>query len=113
MIVISISDCPAKIRGYLTRYVFEISTGVYVGMLSAKVRDLLWQRICENLRHGRAVMVFNTNNEQGFDFKVWNTTWKPVDFDGFKMMLHPAAEDIPQMPSPKSNLPANFVISLH
>lgn len=110
MIVISISDCPAKIRGYLTRYVFEISTGVYVGMLSAKVRDLLWQRICENLRHGRAVMVFNMNNEQGFDFKVWNTTWKPVDFDGFKMMLHPAAEDIPQMPPPKSNLPEHFVI---
>jgi len=34
-------------------------------------------------------MVFNTNNEQGIDFRVHNTTWEPIDFDGIKLMLRP------------------------
>lgn len=89
MIVISLTDCPMKLRGYLTKYLCEISTGVYVGKVSAKVRDGLWQRVCDNCTHGRAVMVINSDNEQGYDFRVWNTTWVPVDLDGFKVMLRP------------------------
>ena len=57
MIVISLTDCPMKLRGYLTKYLCEISTGVYVGKTSAKVRDALWDRVCDTCAHGRAVMV--------------------------------------------------------
>ena len=90
MIVICLSDCPPKVRGDLTRWLFEISTNVYVGNVSARVRDKIWKRICDNIGTGRATLVFTTNNEQGFDFAVSGTIWEPVDYDGLKLMRIPS-----------------------
>jgi CRISPR-associated protein Cas2 len=67
----------------------EISVGVFAGNLSARVRDRLWERIQKSAKTGRATMVFNTNNEQGLDFRVYNSNWQPIDFDGLKLMMHP------------------------
>ncbi|MBS5343521.1 MAG: type I-E CRISPR-associated endoribonuclease Cas2 [Clostridium sp.] len=89
MIVITLSDCPPKVRGDLSKWLIEINTGVYVGQVSARVREELWKRICENLHTGRATMVFHTMGEQHMDFRVHNTTWEPVDFDGLKLMRRP------------------------
>lgn len=89
MLVISLTDCPQKLRGDLSKWLFEINTGVYVGTVSARVREELWQRICENLRTGRATMVYSAAGEQKLDFRVHNTTWEPVDFDGIKLMRRP------------------------
>ena len=89
MIVVSMNNCPPKLRGDLSKWLLEINTGVYVGQVSAKVRDALWKRICENISDGQATMVFTTNNEQHMDFYVHNTKWQPVDFDGIKLMKHP------------------------
>ena len=85
----TLTDCPPKLRGDLSKWLCEINTGVYVGNLSGRVRDELWERVCSNLHTGRATMVFQTNNEQGMDFRVHNTTWEPVDFDGIKLMRRP------------------------
>lgn len=92
MIVITLTDCPPKLRGDLSKWLCEINTGVFVGNLSSRVRDALWGRVCENLRTGRATMVFHTNNEQQMDFRVHNTTWQPVDLDGIKLMRRPKAQ---------------------
>lgn len=89
MIVITLSDCPPKVRGDLSKWLIEINTGVYVGQVSARVREELWKRICENLHSGRATMVFHTMGEQHMDFRVHNTTWEPVDFEGLKLMRRP------------------------
>ena len=89
MIVVTLTDCPPKLRGDLSKWLCEINTGVYVGSVSSRVRDALWERICENLKNGRATMVFSTNTEQGMDFRVHNTTWQPVDLDGIKLMRRP------------------------
>lgn len=103
MIVVSLTNCPLRLRGDLTRWLTELNTGVYVGNVSARVRDELWTRICENVRDGRATMVFSTNNEQGMDFRVHNTTWIPTDYDGIQLMLRPneasAQEEAPVPPS--------------
>lgn len=91
MVVVTLTDCPPRLRGDLSKWLLEINTGVYVGKVSARVREELWERICENILHGRATMVYNTNNEQGIAFHVHNTTWKPIDFEGITLMLRPAA----------------------
>jgi len=94
MIIINLSDCPPKIRGDLSKWLFEINTGIYVGNLSARVRDALWDRIKENIGSGRATMVYTTNTEQGFDFEVYGSTWEPVDYDGLKIMRMPSLKRI-------------------
>ena len=86
MIVVTVTSCPPKLRGDLTKWFFEIDTGVFVGNLSARVRDAVWNRICENIGSGRATMVFNTNNEQKLDFRINNSDWEPTDYDGLKLV---------------------------
>ena len=90
MIVIALTDCPPALRGDLTKWLQEINTGVYVGQVSARVRDEIWKRVKESAKSGRATMVFSTNNEQRMDFRVHNTAWEPIDFDGLKLMLRPS-----------------------
>ena len=89
MILITLSKCPDALRGDLTKWLFEINTNVFAGRVSARVRDQLWDRIRQHCKDGRATMVFSTNNEQHFDFRVHNTEWMPVDFDGLHLMLRP------------------------
>ena len=91
MIEITLSSCPQSLRGDLTKWLFEIDTNVFVGKLSARTRDQLWGRIIKSCSDGRANMVFGVDNEQRFDFRVHNTTSRPVDFDGIKLMMKPHA----------------------
>lgn len=97
MIVIILNNCPPALRGDLTKWLQEVNTGVYVGQVSARVRDELWARVQGNVKSGRATMVFNTNNEQGMDFRVHNTSWEPIDFDGLKLMLRPSPARIQKL----------------
>lgn len=90
MIVVSMTNCPLRLRGDLTKWLLEINTGVYVGNVNARVRDELWQRICEHIHDGHATMVFTAHNEQGMNFRVHNSTWIPTDFDGIQLMLRPS-----------------------
>jgi CRISPR-associated protein Cas2 len=82
--------CPVSLRGDLTKWLLEISPGVFVGQISARVRDGLWDRICRNAGSGKAIMVFNARNEQHLDFRVHKGEWEPIDFDGIKLMLRPS-----------------------
>lgn len=89
MLVITLTDCPQSLRGDLTKWLFEINVGVYVGRVSARVREELWKRIKDNVKVGRVTMVYRTNNEQGMAFRVHNSDWQPIDFDGLKLMMRP------------------------
>ena len=53
MTVITLKKVPASLRGDLTKWMQEIATGVYVGNFSTRVRQYLWERIC-NSEIGRA-----------------------------------------------------------
>lgn len=91
MIVVVLSNCPPALRGDLTRWLLEISSGVYVGKVNARVRERLWERITSSVQSGRALMVYSTNTEQGLDFKVHRHQWETVDFDGVTLMRRPTA----------------------
>jgi CRISPR-associated protein Cas2 len=65
----------------------EISPGVFVGHISARVRQLIWQRITEFDFPGRAVMVYSARVEQRLAFQVHGHDWLPVDFEGITLLL--------------------------
>jgi len=93
MTVIVVAACPVGLRGHLTRWLFEISTGVFVGKVSSRVRDLLWIRVIDMVKSGRAIMVYAANNEQGLSFKVHRHQWTPVEIEGLTLMLRPNSDD--------------------
>lgn len=98
------TDCPPRLRGDLSKWLQEVNTGVYVGNVSGRVRDAIWDRVCENLKNGRATMVFSSNNEQRMDFRVHNTSWVPVDCEGIRLIRRP----LPFSPETKTSLKPGF-----
>lgn len=89
MIVLVLTACPAGLRGHLTRWLLEISPGVFVGHVPARVRDALWDRTVEMCRDGRAILVYTIRGEQHFGFRVHRHDWDVVDFDGLKLIQRP------------------------
>lgn len=90
------TDCPPGLRGDLSKWLCEINSGVYIGQVSKRVREALWERICQNVKNGRATMVFSTSGEQKMAFRVHNSVWTPVDFDGIVLMKRPLPQAIGQ-----------------
>lgn len=92
MVLMMLERVTPSIRGELTRWLVQPRTGVFVGKVSALVRDKLWDRVVRSLasikprKSGRtpgAIMVFTTNNEQGFALRVTGETDREiVDFEG-------------------------------
>lgn len=99
MTVIVVAACPVGLRGHLTRWLLEISPGVFVGKVTARVRTLMWRRVVDMVKNGRAIMVYGADNEQGLAFEVHSHDWIPVDFEGIHLMLRPATTS-PGKPSP-------------
>lgn len=90
MVVVVLTACPVGLRGHLTRWLLEISPGVYCGRVSARVRDRLWGQIVEMCKDGRALMVFSCQGDQGLSFRVHQHDWDPVDVDGVTLIRRPA-----------------------
>lgn len=89
MIVVTVSKCPPSLRGDLSKWLFEISTGVYVGNVSTRVREKLWERINLTVKTGRAIMVYSSHNEQKLSFLTIGSEYdRPVDYDGLVLMKH-------------------------
>ena len=91
MTVLVLAACPVGLRGHLTRWLLEISPGVFVGKINARVRDLMWDRVIDMAGTGRAIMVYTAQNEQGLAFRVHEHHWTPVEVDGIHLMLRPAS----------------------
>lgn len=89
MIVIVLSSCPPSLRGDLTKWFFEIDTNVFVGRVTARVRDMLWDRIIRSCKEGRATMVYSAYNEQRFECRTHNTEREILDLDGISVMIKP------------------------
>lgn len=89
MTAIVLAACPTGLRGHLTRWLQEISPGLFVGKINSKIRSVLWTRVTKMVKTGRAIMVHNTDNEQGLAFKVHAHEWIPINFEGINLMLRP------------------------
>ncbi|MGZ5051644.1 MAG: type I-E CRISPR-associated endoribonuclease Cas2e [Methylobacter sp.] len=94
MLVIVVENVPHRLRGRLAVWLIEIRAGVYVGDLSAKVREMLWAQIEQGIEGGNAIMAWSTNTESGFDFLTLGENRRlPVEFDGLKLVSFYPVED--------------------
>ena len=87
--VITLKNSPPPPRGDLTKWMQELSTGVYVGNFNTKIRQELWARVIESLGNGEATMTYTYRNEIGYKFETHNSSKIPIDFDGIDLVLSP------------------------
>lgn len=91
MTVIVLERVPASLRGELTRWMLELHAGFFVGRLSAIVRDLLWEQVCDQMREGAGFLAYQTNNEQGFALRSCGaTSRKLVQIEGLFLVRIPS-----------------------
>ncbi|MBB1247126.1 type I-E CRISPR-associated endoribonuclease Cas2, partial [Streptomyces durbertensis] len=86
MIVIILTNCPAGLRGFLTRWLLEISPGVFLGAATTRVREVLWAEVKTYSGNGRALLAYQTNTEQGFAFETNEHAWHPKDHEGLTLI---------------------------
>ena len=107
MVVMTLENVPISLKGELSRWMIEVSTGVYVGKLSALVRNLLWEKCSQNKKTGRCAQVYRTNNEQGFSIRIAGDSKRSViNFDGLELIAIKNAhwEDMFVVPANNDNL---------
>jgi CRISPR-associated protein Cas2 len=83
MTVLVIPKPRASVRGLLSRWLLELSRGVFVGRPSALVRERLWSLTVELLKNkGGCVMLWNSDREQGYSVRMHGTCTNVVDLEG-------------------------------
>ncbi len=90
MTVMILERVTASTRGDLSRWMIEVKAGVFVGRLSALVRDNLWTRCLKLTENDDATLmqIWSTNNEQGFDLRVHNPKGRfPYENEGIWLVM--------------------------
>ena len=91
MVVIILESVPASVRGELTRWMLELRAGIFVGNVSAMVRDKLWEMVRAKLgTKGGGLLLHPSATEQGYAIRSWGRTSKAIqDFDGLFLVRTP------------------------
>lgn len=87
MLVIVTENVPPRLRGRLGLWLVEVRAGVYVGKVSRRVREMIWNNLEQGIENGNVVMVWSSNTESGFDFLTLGENRRmPVEMDGIKLV---------------------------
>ena len=95
MIVVVTEAVPPRLRGRLAVWLLEARAGVYVGDVSRRVREMIWEQVTGLIGDGNAVMAWHTTDENGFDFATCGRNRRqPIDVDGLRLVeFQPEATD--------------------
>ena len=81
---------PPSLRGELSRWLIEPQSGVFVGHLSARVRDKLWEKACRGRQAGSVFQAWSTNNEQRFQMRMFGRPSRYiVEMEGLQLIQIP------------------------
>lgn len=87
MLVVVTEDVPYRLRGRLAVWLLQIRSNVYVGDVSRRVREMIWQQCTKFVDNGNIIMAWSTNKESGFDFQTLGTNRRvPIDKDGLRLV---------------------------
>ncbi len=87
MVVLFVEHVPPALRGQLSRWLIEPRAGVFVGSVSAMVREKLWEMLCKKAPQSGATLIYNAKTEQGFAVRTFgDTTRKVVDLEGIALI---------------------------
>tara|TARA_R110001583_G_C5514613_1_gene397045 strand:- start:95 stop:385 length:291 start_codon:yes stop_codon:yes gene_type:complete len=87
MLTVVTENVPPRLRGRLAIWLLEVRAGVYIGDVSKRVREMIWEQISVLAEEGNVVMAWATNTESGFDFQTYGDNRRiPVEYDGLRLV---------------------------
>jgi CRISPR-associated protein Cas2 len=83
MVVMILEAVPVGLRGELTRWLTQLAPTVFVGRISAQVREALWRRSIERVDTGQVIQAWSMQGEPGYSLRIHATgKMQLVDLDG-------------------------------
>ena len=87
MTVVVTEAVPPRLRGRLAVWLLEVRAGVYIGNVSRRIREMIWEQVTVLAEDGNAVIAWATDTESGFDFQTFGKNRRqPIDFDGLRLV---------------------------
>ncbi|AXV73275.1 type I-E CRISPR-associated endoribonuclease Cas2 [Ralstonia solanacearum] len=85
--------CPPRLRGRLAIWLLEVRAGVYIGDVSRRTREMLWEQLVEGREDGNVVMAWASPHESGYEFQTLGANRRlPVEFDGLQLVAFQPAD---------------------
>ncbi|TCS39010.1 type I-E CRISPR-associated endoribonuclease Cas2e [Reinekea marinisedimentorum] len=87
MLMVVTEAVPDRLRGRLAVWLLEIRAGVYVGDVSRRIREMIWEQVDALAEDGNVVMSWATNTESGFEFVTYGENRRePIGIDGMRLV---------------------------
>lgn len=94
--VLTIEATPDHVRGYLSRFLSPVDTGVYVGVVTPRVVEEVWAAVTRTVTRGNATLITSSGDtEHGFEVRIHGSTRHVVhDYDGLPLpAVEPGQQD--------------------
>ena len=90
-LVVVTENVPPRVRGRMAIWLLEVRAGVYIGDVSKRTREMIWEHLREGHEDGNVVMAWSSNHESGYEFQTLGPNRRlPVEFDGLNLVaFHP------------------------
>ncbi|MCQ4321963.1 type I-E CRISPR-associated endoribonuclease Cas2e [Stutzerimonas stutzeri] len=86
-LVVVTENVPPRVRGRMAIWLLEVRAGVYIGDVSKRTREMIWEHLREGYEDGNVVMAWASNHESGYEFQTLGANRRvPVEFDGLHLV---------------------------
>jgi len=93
MVVLILERVPPSLRGDLSRWMIEPKAGIFLGRMTARLRDKLWTKAVGGSRGGACLQVWTTPGDQGFMFRTSGEASRSiVDLEGLHLVAIPRGQ---------------------
>ncbi|KAF1021698.1 MAG: CRISPR-associated endoribonuclease Cas2 [Paracidovorax wautersii] len=86
-LVVVTENIPPRLRGRMAIWLLEVRSGVYIGDVSRRTREMIWQHLEAGYEDGNVVMAWASTSESGYDFQTLGANRRqPIDYDGLRLV---------------------------
>jgi CRISPR-associated protein Cas2 len=69
-LVVDTENVPLRLRGRLAIWLLEVRAGVYIGDVSRRTREMIWEQLVAGYENGNVVMAWSNSQEAGYEFQT-------------------------------------------
>ncbi|QEI07672.1 type I-E CRISPR-associated endoribonuclease Cas2 [Pigmentiphaga aceris] len=93
-VVVVTENVPPRLRGRMAIWLLEVRAGVYIGDVSTRTREMLWEQLVAGHESGNVVMAWASSHESGYEFQTLGENRRfPVEFDGLQLVSFEPLQD--------------------
>ncbi len=86
-LVVTTENVPPRLRGRMAIWLLEVRAGVYIGDVSRRTREMIWEQLVQGCEQGHVVLAWASHHESGYEFLTIGPSRRlPVEFDGLMLV---------------------------